>query len=144
MDSCPPAGLPVLDNWVFGFGWIRWISLLLSATSESNSFIQLSLQEVVGGGRSDTYTFSYMIFSRFHHNNFRDTISWERLIKDDRITSFSLSKLYIDPQFRVPVSFPLLLIRCKTWFGQIKLLRISVLSIHGIHGCKEYRLSFPA
>ena len=28
----------------FGFGWIRWVSLLLPATSESNSFIQLSLK----------------------------------------------------------------------------------------------------
>ena len=42
------------------------------------------------------------------------------------------------------VPFPLLLVRCKTWFGQIKLLRNPVILIHGIHGCKEYRLSFPA
>ena len=40
VDSCPPTGLTVLDNWVFGFGWIRWVSLLLSGTSECNSFIQ--------------------------------------------------------------------------------------------------------
>ena len=26
-------------------------------------------------------------FSRFHHNNFRDTISWECVVKDDCITS---------------------------------------------------------
>ena len=52
---------PFFDNLVFGFGWIRWVSLLLPATSESNSFIQLSLKEIVGGGRGDTYTFSYMI-----------------------------------------------------------------------------------
>ena len=43
VDSCPPTGLHVLDNWVFGFCWIRWVSLLLPATSESNSFVQLSL-----------------------------------------------------------------------------------------------------
>ena len=36
------TGLSVLDNWVFDFGWIRWESLLLPATSESNSSIQLS------------------------------------------------------------------------------------------------------
>ena len=59
VDSCPPTGLPVLDDWVFGFGWIRWVSLLLPATSESNSFIQLSLEEIVGGGRGDTNTFSF-------------------------------------------------------------------------------------
>ena len=76
VNGCSPTGLTVLDNWVFDFGWIRWVSLLLPATSESNSFIQLSLKEVFGGGRGDTYTFSYMISSRFHHNNFRDTINW--------------------------------------------------------------------
>ena len=61
MDLDPSTGLTVLNNWVLGLGWIRWVSLLLPATSESNSFIQLSLKEIVGGGRGDTYTFSYMI-----------------------------------------------------------------------------------
>ena len=61
VKCCPPTGLTVLDYWVFGFGWIRWVSLLLPATSESNSFIQLSLKEIVGGGRGDAYTFSFMI-----------------------------------------------------------------------------------
>ena len=61
VNCCSPTGLTVLDNWVFGFGWIRWVSLLLQATSESNSFIQLCLKEIVGGGRGDTYTFSYVI-----------------------------------------------------------------------------------
>ena len=59
---------------------------------------------------------------------------WECIVKDDCITScltelqsFSLSKLYIDPIHRILVSFPLLLlVRCKTWFGQIELMRISV------------------
>ena len=51
VDTCPPTGLTVLDNWVFGFGWIRWVSLLLPATSKSKSFIQLSLKEIVGGAR---------------------------------------------------------------------------------------------
>ena len=60
VNCCSPTGLTVLDNWVFGFGWIRWVPLLLPAASESNSFIQLSLKEIVGGGRSDTYTFSKM------------------------------------------------------------------------------------
>ena len=45
--------------------------------------------------------------SRFHHNNFRDSTSWECVVKDDCITSClielqssSLSKLYIDPIHR--------------------------------------------
>ena len=64
VNCCSPTGLPVHDNWVFGFGWIRWVSLLLPATSGSNSFLHLSLKEIVGGGRGDTKT-----FTRFHHNN---------------------------------------------------------------------------
>ena len=62
------------------------VSLLLPATSESNSFIQLSLKEIFGGGRGDT-SFLVYDFSRFHHHNFRDTISWECIVKDDCITS---------------------------------------------------------
>ena len=42
--SCPHIGLTVLDNWVFGFGWIRWESLLLLATSESKSNVQSSFR----------------------------------------------------------------------------------------------------
>ena len=36
----PHTGLTVLDNWVLGFGSIRWVSLLLPAISESKSHIQ--------------------------------------------------------------------------------------------------------
>ena len=49
--------LPVLDNWVLGFSSIRSMSLLLLATSESKSHVQLSWEEIVDGGRGDTYTF---------------------------------------------------------------------------------------
>ena len=41
VDSCPHAGLSVLDNWILGVGLIRWVSLLLPAISESKSHIQL-------------------------------------------------------------------------------------------------------
>ena len=100
------------------------------------------------GGRGDTYTFWVYDFFRFHHNYFRDTISWECIVKYDcvrscliELQSFPLSKLYIDPIHRVLVPSPLLLVQCKTWFGQTKLLRILVILIHGFHGCTEYRLS---
>ena len=152
VDSCPPTGLTVLDQWVFGSGWIRWVSLLLPATSESNSFIQLSLKKIVGGGRGDTKTFLVCDFSRFHHNNFRDTISWERIVKDDCITScllelqtFPMSKLNIDPIHRVIVPFPRFrLAPCKTWFGHVKLIWIFVILVHRIHSRKEYCMSVPA
>ena len=34
------TSLHVLDNWVLGFSSIRWMSLLLLATSESKSHVQ--------------------------------------------------------------------------------------------------------
>ena len=55
----------MLNNWVLGFGSIRWMSLLLPAISETTSHTQLSLGEIFGGGRGDTYTFWYMISSDF-------------------------------------------------------------------------------
>ena len=61
------------------------MSLLLPATSESNSFIQLSLKGIVGGGRGDTKTFSYMISP--DSIDFRDTRSWESIVKNDCVTS---------------------------------------------------------
>ena len=70
----PHTGLAVLDNWVLGFGSIRGVSLLLPATSESKSNIQLSWQEIFGGGRRDTYTFWYIISSDFNTIDFE--IQW--------------------------------------------------------------------
>ena len=55
----------VLDNWVLGLSWIRWMSLLLQATSESESHVQIIFVGIVGGGRGDTYTLWYMISSDF-------------------------------------------------------------------------------
>ena len=64
-----------------------------------------------------THTLSVYDFFRFHHNRFRDTISWECIIEDDcvrscliELQSFPLGKLYIDPVHRVLVPFPLLLV----------------------------------
>ena len=57
--------LPYLIIGFFGFSSIRWMSLLLLATSESKSHVQISWKEIVGGGRGDTYTFWYMISSDF-------------------------------------------------------------------------------
>ena len=86
-DGCSLTGLTVLDNWVFGVGWICWESLLLPETSESNYFIQLSLKEIFGGSRGDICTFSQIISPDSITNNFRDTISWECVVKDDCVRS---------------------------------------------------------
>ena len=90
-------------------------------------------------------------FFRLHHNYFPDTISWECVVEDDSVRSclielqsFPLSKLKIDPVHRILVPFPLLFVRCKTWFRQVKLLRIFVILMHGIHSREEYCLSVLA
>ena len=76
------------------------------------------------------------------NSELRFTIYW---ISEKSIESYTLSMLYIDPIHRVLVSFPpLLLVPCKTWFGQSKLVRIFVFLVHGIYSRKEYCLSFPA
>ena len=51
----------MLDNWVLDFGWICLESSLHPAISESNSVYPIIVERnIVGGGRGDTYTFSYM------------------------------------------------------------------------------------
>ena len=122
---------PFLIIGFFGLGWIRW-----------------------NRWRRPRWHIYFLVydFSRFHHNNFRDTISWECIVKDDCITScliefqsFTLSKLHIDPVNRVLMSSPLLLlVPCKTWCFQVNVIRIFVFLVHEIHRCKEYCLSFPA
>ena len=74
-----------------------------------------------------THILPRICFSSFHHNSFRDTISWECVVKDDcgqscliELKSFLLSKFYVD----------------------LNVIRISVIFVHGIHRRKEYRLSF--
>ena len=61
-DGCSLlTSLTVLTSGFLDFGWICWESLLPPATSEPNSFIQLSKEEIFGGCRGDAYTFSYVI-----------------------------------------------------------------------------------
>ena len=90
----------VLDNWVFDFGWICWESSLPPATSESNSFIQLSLKETFGGGRGDANTFSYTISPVSIMIAFGIQVGWECAVKNNCVRScltFLLSKLFFDP-----------------------------------------------
>ena len=55
------TGRPVLAIGFVVFGWVGWELSACQETSEPNFFIQLSLQEIFGGGRGDSYTFSYLI-----------------------------------------------------------------------------------
>ena len=116
---------PCLTIVFFDFSWVCWESSLPPTTSEPNSFIQLSSKEIFGG-RGDAYTFSKMIFSSFHHNSFRDTRSWECVVKNGSVRSclmelksFLLSKFYVDPIHRVLMFLPLfLLVPSKTRCSQ--------------------------
>ena len=64
-----------------------------------------------------THTLSVYDSFRFHHNCFRDTLSWECIVEDDcvrscliELQSFSSTKLYIDP---VPYRGTLSTFACK-------------------------------
>ena len=141
------TSLPVLDHWVLFFRFVGYLYRFLQHQIQITR--PIILQKIVGGGRGDKHFLVYDFF-RFQHNCFRNTISRECIVEDDcvrscliELHSFALSKLNIDPVHRILVHFPLVLVRCKTWFGQIKLWWIFVILMHGIHGCKEYRLSVP-
>ena len=84
------TSLPAPDNWVLGFTSIRWMSLLLLATSESKLHVQLSLKEIVGGGRGDTQVcgiwflqISSQLLSRYNKLGVYRT-GWLRLVLFDR------------------------------------------------------------
>ena len=87
VNCCPPTGLTVLDNSVFGFGWIP-----LGVFAASSEFwIQFFHQIIFDGNlkrmpRWRIYILVYD-FSSFHHNSFRDTISCECVVKDRCIRS---------------------------------------------------------
>ena len=89
-------------------------------------------------------------FSSFHHNSFRDTISWERVIKDDCVRScliefqsFPLSKFYVDPIHRVLMYF-LLFSACTMQVVVLpgQFFWILVFFVPWIHRREEYCLSF--
>ena len=112
--GCSLTGLSVIDIWVFDFGWICWESPVPPATSEPNSFIQLSLKEIFGGGRGDSYTFSYMISPVSIIIAFGIQLAGSCVVKDDcvrscliELKSFLLSKFYVDPLHCVLMYFQL-------------------------------------
>ena len=89
-------------------------------------------------------------FFSFHPNNFRNTISWECIVKNDSVRSrlielqsFLLSKFDTDPIHRVLMFLPCCMhVPCKTRCFQVDLFRILMVFVHGIHMQKEYCLSF--
>ena len=106
----PTYGSP--RTWQLGFGF--WMDSLSIFPASSDIRIQITHRIIFARNlRWWSKWHIYLLvndFSRFHHNNFRDTTSWECIVKDDCITSclielqsFPLSKLYIDPIHRILV-----------------------------------------
>ena len=94
------------------------------------------------------YTFSYN-FSSFHPNNFRNTISWKCLMKNDgvcssliELQSFLHSKIDVDPIHRVMMFNPCFMhVLCMTRYTQVDHIRILEILVHEIHRQKEHCLS---
>ena len=144
------TGLPVLSWFGFGFGWVGWEPSACRAAPEPNSFIQSCFKENLWRlSRWFIYFFVRNFFS-FHPNNFRDTISWECIVKTDgvrsrprELQSFPQSKIDVDPTHCVLMSLPCFMhVLCKTRCSQVYRLRILVVLIHRFHKQKEYCLSF--
>ena len=91
-------------------------------------------------------------FFRFHNNCFRDTTRWECIVESGcvpfcliELQSFSSSKRKIDRVHRILMHFSTFACKMQdvVWVRSSS-KRILMILGHGIHGCKEYRLSVPA
>ena len=88
-------------------------------------------------------------FSSFHPNNFRNSISWERFVKNDcvrscfiELQSFFQSKIDVDPIHRILMFLPCFVHGlCMTRCFQVDRIRILMTFVHGFHRQKEYCLS---
>ena len=95
-----------------------------------------------------THYFFVYDFSRSHHDSLRDTISWERVIKDDCVRScltelefLLLSKFDVDPIHRVLFLPYCMHVPCKTRCFQVDRVKILVFLVHRIHRQKQHCLS---
>ena len=88
-------------------------------------------------------------FSSFHSNNFRNTISWKCVMKNDCVRSSLIEcksllnrKININPKYCVLVFLPCFMqVLCMTRYTQVDRIRILVILVHGIHRQEEYCLS---
>ena len=115
------------DRSPCSINWIRvWLGWLVVFCLSSNFWTQF-LHPIISQGnlrRGPRWRIFFLVFdfSSFHHDSFRDTTSWECIVKDDCITScliafesFTWSKLYISTKYTVPwCLFQFLLVPCKT------------------------------
>ena len=115
------TGLPVLTIGFLVFGRVCWESSLTS----SNFWTQFFHPTISNGNlwRKSRWRIYFLVydFSSFHHNSFRDTVSWECVVKDDcvrscliELKSFLLSKFDVDPKSALRFLLFLLMVPCKT------------------------------
>ena len=128
---------------------IVWLGWLVDFCLSSNFWTQF-LHPIMSEGNLRRHSrwfknFFVCDFSSFHPNNFRNTISWKCIVKNDSVRSrlielqsFLLSKFDIDPIHRPCFMH----VPCKTRCFQVDFFRILVFFVHGIHSRKEYGLSF--
>ena len=147
-DGRSLTGLSVLDSWVFGFGWILGVF-----AASSDSWIRFFHPRIFKGnlGRRSRWHTYYLVlnFSRFHHNNFRDTICWECVVKDNgvrsclmELQSFLQSKIDVDPKYSVLMLLPCFVhVLCKTRCFQVDRVRILMVFVQRFHSRKENCLS---
>ena len=93
-----------------------WVGLLGVFTTSSNFWTPFFHPVFLKGNlrRRSRWRIYFVVydFSRSHHDSLRDTISWERVVKDDcvrscliKLQSFLLSKFDVNPIHRV-LTFP--------------------------------------
>ena len=121
------------------------------ATSEPTSFFPFVFQRNLWKKAEVTQKLPRKGLLQFHPNSFRNTISWECIVKDDAVRSrlielqfFLLSKFDVDPIHHVVMFLPCFVhVLCKTWCTQVDRIKIPLILVHGMHKQKEYYLSVP-
>ena len=87
-DGCSLfTSLPVLDNCVFDLGWFFWWVFPTSSNFWTQFFHPIIFKKNLWRRSKWRIYFLVNDFSGFHHNSFRDTISWECVVKDDCVRS---------------------------------------------------------
>ena len=131
--------------------WLGWLgTFCLSSNFWTQFFHSVMIQRNLWRRTRWRIYFLENDFCSFHPNYFRDTISWECIVKNDcvrsrliELQSILLSQFDIDPTHSVLMFLPCFMhVLCKTRCFQVDRLKIIVFLFHRIHKQKEYCLSF--
>ena len=137
-------GSPLSINWIRV--WLGWLNDFCLSSNFWSQFLHPIMSQGNLWRRTRWFIYFFVYdFSSFHPNNFRDTISWECVVKMmtfDRVwwnfNSFFWEKFDIDPIHSVLIFLPCFMhVPYKTRCSQIDRLRILVFLIHRINGQKN-------